>query len=74
MEEQHSPAALTIMVGVITAVILPSLLCRPSDPSAELTRATREAVELVRDADRACRPGGAQQRLQAHPPTDPPDK
>ena len=55
MEEQHSPSTLTIMVGVIAAVILLSLLCRPSDPSAELARTTREAVELARDADTGLR-------------------
>ena len=42
-----------LLVGaiVLAGAILLFLLCRPTDPNAELARAAREAVQLARDAD-----------------------
>ncbi len=50
MQAQNEPNFLPTAAVVIAGAFLLFLVCRPTDPNAELARTTREAVQLARDA------------------------
>ncbi len=53
MNGSDPPNPFTFILAAIAGFFLLSLVCRPTDPNAELARTAREAVELAHDADSA---------------------
>jgi hypothetical protein len=47
---ENTSKLLALIILAIGAAYLPFCVCRPIDPSVELARTTREAVEFARDA------------------------